>query len=298
MSAEWSTVAASKCLLAGEHAVMRGHPALVAPWSHHTLTLTHTPGLSTLVLTAQGDQAYAVRLLFWGVLEQALLLLGRDHALLKGCLRLENTIPVGKGLGFSAALAVVLSRWLGHLGWLPADGILSFARRLEDLFHQSSSGVDVAGVSSTGVMRYVQDQPPEACPLAWHPHLYLYPTTYMSVTHECVERVRGLWASDANRAAHWDEVMHEAVVSMMSALATPGAVGALAGAMHRACEAFRGWGLVTDGMDVLMKRLLDSGALAVKPTGAGLGGWLLVLADSDWAGDGDTTPQPLTLVSA
>jgi mevalonate kinase len=51
----------------------------------------------------------------------------------------------------------------------------------------------------------------------------------------------------------------------------------LAQAIHLACEVYEEWGLIDPLSQSLIKKLQDFGAIAVKPTGSGLGGFLLAL---------------------
>ena len=66
--------------------------------------------------------------------------------------QISNSIPVGAGLGASAALCVAVGRWICWKGWLAESELPEFCRKLEDLFHGESSGVDVAvAISEKGL---------------------------------------------------------------------------------------------------------------------------------------------------
>ncbi len=76
-----------------------------------------------------------MQLLVWGVLEKACENKKIQRSDLKGTLLLESSIPVGAGMGASAALCVALTRWLGYLKLRQEESeYYEFARNLENLF--------------------------------------------------------------------------------------------------------------------------------------------------------------------
>ena len=79
-------------------------------------------------------------------------------------MRVRSAVPIGVGLGSSAALSVALVRALvaatGRT--LTADEELAHARRLEAIFHGHPSGVDpaAAALPAGACMRFVRGEPP------------------------------------------------------------------------------------------------------------------------------------------
>ncbi|MGC8107782.1 hypothetical protein, partial [Salmonella enterica] len=64
----------------------------------------------------------------------------------------ESTLPVGAGLGASAALSVAVGRWFVSRNAIEETKLFEFCRELENLFHGESSGVDVAvAIESRGL---------------------------------------------------------------------------------------------------------------------------------------------------
>ncbi|TAL65081.1 MAG: mevalonate kinase, partial [Legionella sp.] len=76
-----------------------------------------------------------------------------------------------------------------------------------------------------------------------------------------------------------DLQMLDAVNACQSALEEGGneALAQLAQAMNKAADCFFQWGLVSESLQQHMQQLLKSGALAVKPTGSGGGGYVVSL---------------------
>ncbi len=139
MSELFSVETTGKCILAGEHSVLRHHPALVFPVFERRMKFSFYPGTEPLHAEFSGEDHERVHLVFWAVLERALALLEQPRHTLRGKIHIENTLPVGSGLGASAALCVALARWCSHFGWCADEEIYSFARSLEDLFHHKAA---------------------------------------------------------------------------------------------------------------------------------------------------------------
>src|SRR5262249_13957619 len=132
----------SKWVLAGEHAVLRGHPAVVIPCSQYSLDWRFLP-------SEEGRLEIEAESALSAALEEIL-----PESRPAGQLKIRSSIPVSAGLGSSAALCVGMVRWLGHLHrTTPEDRELTEWQRatgLEDRFHGNSSGMDVAAILADG----------------------------------------------------------------------------------------------------------------------------------------------------
>jgi mevalonate kinase len=278
----FETATYGKWILAGEHAVLRGCPALAFPLTSKSLRLQYRPGTQPLSVDFEGPSGADLKLLFYGVLENALARLHVNEPL-KGHFRLENDLPVGAGLGASAALCGAVARWCEAQGWIDADDVYEFACRLEDLFHGESSGVDLAvSLSAQGIRFVRQGQRRTISPL-WWPKLYLSYCGQRGMTSECVNKVKALFVGDEHLAQHLDEQMRHAVDVAERALASPRAEGLpmLEEAFRLSRDCFRRWGLCQGDLGAHMDRLEQAGARAVKPTGSGGGGYVLSLWDRE-----------------
>lgn len=279
MSINFSCKSFGKWILAGEHAVLRGVPALVFPIQSRNLELKYSLGDEPLELHLVGDHGKDLQMLVWEVLEKACDVLGITRSVLKGTLVLKSSIPVGAGMGASAALCVALTRWLGHLGYVSEEKFYEFARNLENLFHGESSGVDIAVALSGEGLRFVRDGVRSPLSLNWKPRWYISYSGQRGVTVDAVNKVKELILQNPLLGEKLDQQMASAVEMAERALALDLKEGLplLAKALDLAGSCFDQWGLNEGAPGEHIQWLRQQGALAVKPTGSGGGGYVLSL---------------------
>lgn len=288
----YSTQVPGKWILAGEHAVLRGVPAVVFPLRTRVLDLSYVCPTSakTFNLYLHGEHGEELQLLVWGVIERACELKKVSRASLVGELTIKSSIPVGAGMGASAALCVALTKWLNYLKIVNEEEMFEFARTLENLFHGESSGVDIAVSLSGQPLHYVRGGERKALELQWTPHWYISYSGKRGVTLECVNKVKDLIAANPELGSAIDGQMRTAVAMCEKALTDPDEANSLEllkKGITSAGEAFERWGLTEGAPQAHMDMLKKAGAVAVKPTGSGGGGYVLSL----W-----TTPPPEELL--
>lgn len=278
-SYNFTTKVHGKWLLAGEHAVLRGTPALVYPFFDKSLLFNFIAN-DTLSIVVTGEHQEHLATIINQVLIHSSKILQCNT--FTGKFIIENNIPLGAGLGLSAAICAAVSRWLAFKNIIPAKQINDFAHQLEHLFHGESSGVDVAGVTaSTGVV-FKDGKQHQLIKQTWQPTWYLSYCEQPGITAKCVKIVKDLWKSDLPLAQKIDALMHESVELAMEALANPKTTGLqqLADAINVANNCFKMWGLYSEKIDNHIQVLLQAGAIAAKPTGSGAGGFILSLWES------------------
>lgn len=274
----FSTRTFGKWILAGEHAVLRGCPALAFPLLTRSLQLEYHPENTNLEVEFTGSNGEELKLLFYGVIENALSRLKVQEPL-HGRFMLNNSLPVGAGLGASAALCGAVGRWCEAQGWIAEGEVYEFARQLENLFHGESSGVDLAVSLSAQGLRFVRDGDRQPLNVQWWPQLYLSYSGQRGMTAECVNKVKRLFESNPVKAKAMDAQMYGAVELAQRALTTDEREGLpqLERAIYLARSCFESWDLCDRDMRAHMALLEEAGASAVKPTGSGGGGFILSL---------------------
>lgn len=266
----YSTTTFGKWILCGEHAVLRGKPALVFPLGNYPLHFSYEETSPTLSIQAEPKIALVVEQIWvkaWSLL---------DQKAPGGLIRIESKIPMGQGMGASAALCLAIARCVMRQAPALEDTFL-LAKQLEHLFHRQSSGLDIIGAGSTSGNRFQQGQI-QAIHLGWQPHWRLSPSQTVGATTEAVQKVQKLWQTHPQLAQDIDEKMAQSVEQCLQALQshTP-QLQQLKEGMELACQCFQDWGLINPEMKIKMDKLYQQGALAVKPTGSGGGGFLLSL---------------------
>lgn len=285
--------APGKVILYGEHAVVYGYPAIAAPVTQVRATATvcdgDTPGVRLLapdvgrdvwLADAREDDALAaaVRL----VQQRAGL-----EELPPLAIHLESTIPIAGGLGSGAASAAAVIRALAmHLQQveLSSDAaVCDLTYLVERIHHGTPSGIDNTVVAYERPVYFVRRQPEnhiEPLVVGRPVHLLVGDTGLRSATHAVVSDVRRRWQEEPERFAPLFAACGAIAEEARTVLEAGdlARLGTLMDENHRRLQEMT----VSDpALDRLVAVARDAGALGAKLSGAGRGGNMIALVESE-----------------
>ena len=257
--------APGKLILMGEHAVVYGHPALaIAVNRGMSVSLTARDGPTKLECAAISDPrldealAQVLPESGWGV-------------------RIESTLPIGRGMGSSAALAVALSRASLSAQERPVttDAVDALALRVERVFHGNPSGIDQTVCSRGGAIRFRRQAEQPIFEAVEIPELPIVVIDSGSAGNTA-ELVAGVASRRPGIDPYLDKMGDLFEATWPALLA--GDLDAIGQAWHENHWLLRAIGVSTPALDFLTRLATDSGALGAKLAGAGGGGVVIALA--------------------
>lgn len=288
--------ASGKAILLGEHAVVYGHPALALALSDVGLRVelggeaaSWESGITLRMRGVEGGLPGAQRARIAEGFQRALQVTGilapseGLYTRVPQALHIDSDIPLGAGMGGSAAMSTAFVRLalsLVQKGQPRAEwsthAISQAANEVDALFHGKASGLDAAAVSSDGIIRFSRGAPLELVVPGAPFYLALVDSGERSSTAEMVSLVA------QNRRARPAET--QAALQALGSLTNraqgalqEGRLADLGDCLSQAHELLRGLGVSTPRMDALRQALCERGALGAKLTGAGGGGLVLGL---------------------
>jgi len=280
---EFKKIFFGKWVLSGEYSVLRGAAALVYPLSHYYMDFHYKDSNAPLKVNKKGSHSVGLDFSVTPLWDKALKLVNKKREDLKGCLTIESSIPFGAGLGASAAICAGTASLFLHKGWISKKQLGAFAVSLEDEFHGKSSGMDVAAVLEKKTILYQKRQILKFLPkFKTKPKLFLSYSGGRSSTAVGVLQVKNFFTNNKNQARQVDKNMAQSVELCLLALKEKEKSKCnklLTQALDLGEDCFRKWNLISYDLERHFQHLKKSGALAVKPTGSGLGGYVISLWD-------------------
>lgn len=274
-----------KAIVSGEHLVLDGAAALVVPLRSLRASVAYAPGAEPLTLSLPASAAppsegagelAAVKQTLESMWRGVCAAAGRADDALTGTLAVRSEVPIGRGLGSSAAIAAAMVRAAG----VPPEAQWATARAAEDIVHGRSSGLDPAAALTDDALLFARGavlQRVRVNAALADARWVLVDVGAARPTRDAIDRAiiaRGTMgpAATARLVRQVDDASRSAARALAS-----GDLDALAAAMHQAGAALEPLDVVDLAMRAMMARVADASAMAVKQTGAGLGGMLLAL---------------------
>lgn len=280
--------APGKILLMGEHSVVYGHPAIAMPVEGVRARVEvdlardgrielNAPDIGQSA--ASGERAPARIAPLLTLAHSVRELFGEPTVGLR--ITVRSTIPVGRGMGSGAAVAVALVRGVCAAldRKLADDQIAELAMEAEREFHGTPSGVDVAVTARNQPIHFVKGRTPQPIEVGDSAfHFLIADTGVESPTMKVVEDVRAARERDQ---ARFDALFWElgSMASVAREIIRAGAPGELGVCMSHAHALLKEISVSSTGLDALVGAALASGALGAKLSGAGRGGVMIALVE-------------------
>ncbi len=276
----WSKTIPGKWILFGEHAVLRGGKAIVFPLMAQHLNLNYIKNNLSFTVQLIENKSQALENVIQTTIDRVLSMCDLKRQQLSGTLIIDAHIEFGAGMGASATLAVGFTEFLIYLGYLKADQAYTFAKKIEDIFHGESSGVDVAVTLNQKALIFECSKENHFLENVKLPRLYLSYSGVRGVTKDCVTQVKKLFESDPQLAESIDRDMKSCSDEFI-AKHNSWSFDDWISHIEKAQSCFDRWQLVPIEVKKHRKLLADHGAKASKLTGSGGGGYVLSLWDID-----------------
>jgi mevalonate kinase len=290
-----TATAPGKLILAGEHAVVYGRPAIAVPLREHNATAVIRPAPSgagcrisapqielDAPLTALPDDN-PLALIVQLVLARAGI--AHEPDLL---VEVTSTIPIAGGLGSGAAISTALARaLLIHLNQSSPPALISeMVYESERIHHGTPSGIDNTVIAYEMPVYFVKGEPPERFAVQRPVTLVIGDSGESGYTREAVAYVRHGWEREPQRIEGLFQAIENVVLRIRKTLerADEGQLGALLNENQRL---LRELGVSSSRLDSLIDAARRHGASGAKLSGAGWGGNMIAL----------TTPEQAPIVA-
>ncbi|NBW80996.1 mevalonate kinase, partial [bacterium] len=280
-------VACGKVILVGEHSAVDGFPAIALPLKSQTLRIRFGEPIiaqssETLALSSTADNSAWHQCWSLTIDEKNVEIAEQERARLTQSLALacelltidrqpsnledsfsdfvpqrifiESKLPLGAGMGGSAALSAALIRALSEALQLNlgVDDVSRLANELDGVFHGRASGLDAATVVSDSIIRFQKGKGSEPILNRAGFWLLLIDTGERTATREMVRRVAELRGREPHLvAAHFGELAK--LTSACEAALAKGDLAELGSILNQAHTQLQAIGVSTQGLDACVE---------------------------------------------
>lgn len=268
-----------KIILMGEHSVVYNQPAIALPFFSVEVTTTIKPSQE---LTLECD-------FYQGTVAQMPELLKSLQTTIQTCLerihpdcsniaiQIRSSIPIERGMGSSAAVAVATTRAIYQFFQHPLSQseLLDIVDIAEHIAHGNPSGLDALMTSSDIAYRFVKNE--GMSPLESHIDAYLViaDTGQTGQTKEAVQAVKQLiqqplYQHKIKELGQYAEMARQCLYHNQTEQ--------LGDLMTKAHSCLKELTVSSPKLDTFVKVAIENGALGAKLTGGGRGGCMIALA--------------------
>ena len=277
-------IAHSKLILIGEHSVVYGKPAIALPFSsiEARTTIEEIKNNDTILFESHyySGPYQEIPKNMEGItvcINETLRDLMQKPEGLR--IRLESTIPIGRGLGSSAAIAISIVRSLFlYFGQaLNNEKLKELVHISETYAHGNPSGIDAAASSNDHPIWFQQGSPITSLEIGGPFYLVVADTGRIGNTRGAVESIKELYTLDPFKTEQSLNSLEKNTIIAKNALIS-GEIDVLGETLDVAQRELSLLGVSDTGIDLLVAAAKQKGALGAKLTGGGRGGCILALA--------------------
>lgn len=280
-------IASGKVILSGEHAAVYGFPAVAVGLDRGVLARVEPDPAAASTRLRLRDLGMDVGTQDDHDLARALdALLTATNASRRGkrpakptplSIEVFSSLPIGSGLGSSAALGVAIARALDPRA--TEEEILARTMLWERVFHGEPSGLDAIVASRGGCVSFVRGGAPKSIEIAKGAYLCVGLSGRAASTKAVIASVAAKRAAEPTATTSIFEAIGGIARRMGDALASGDfdRVGHLMTANH---VLLRRLGVSTPSLDRICDLAVQAGALGAKLTGAGGGGCAIALTST------------------
>jgi len=283
--------APGKIILYGEHAVVYGQPAIAIPVTKVKATarvypeIDKTAGWIGILASDINIRASLSDLPKNHPISTAIKLtldkLKPDHipAL---TIQISSTIPIGGGMGSSAAIAIAIMRGLSAFLGRPLsdEAISDLAYEVEKIHHGTPSGIDNTVIAFQAPIFFQSGFSIPLLNISKPTHWVIADTGEMTPTRETVAAVRALHEAKPEQIA---DIFEKIGIIAQKARTTLeiGEVNILGGLMNENQRLLQALDVSSQKIEALIEVALHAGAAGAKLSGGGRGGNIIALAEAD-----------------
>ena len=270
-----SASACGKFILLGEHSVVHQRTAIAFPLLDKQLSYSEITSRTVTSFTVTGEVMREENI--QKLLELRERLTGLRSSEFHDSIEIKTQIPIGSGLGSSAALCTSLLRAHGVKEGLE---LAEKAYYGEELFHGRASGVDPYTIAIEKIINF-NSNPRSYLPLSENPiaESELAFLLLDSGTHHQTKEV----LKQSDELKQKNEKYWSQIIKNLSELSLEGLnlwssnfseIGKLMTQAHKLLQEL---GVSNESLDSLVEEALRAGAIGAKLTGAGRGGYIVAL---------------------
>jgi mevalonate kinase len=273
-----------KLILVGEHAVVYGKPAIALPFPLLEVVATVEKISDQITISCDYFVGPIVHLpkKMQGIascINETLKILNKPQYGL--FIRIHSSIPIGRGLGSSAAIAMAIVKSIYSFFGKKVEQriLLSLVHMAETVAHGNPSGIDMAAAFSDFPIWFQKEKKPESLQVGEPLFLVVADTGRFGDTHKAVASVKDAYTAYPEKTRKSINHLGEITVEVRKCLSN-GDMKMLGNLIDFAQTELVALGVSDEGINRLINVARKAGALGAKLTGGGRGGCILALAKS------------------